>query len=125
MKQALPLLCLALLAACAAPSAQTPATPTPPPGQPTGQQSGICLPTYYIDHTTIPDDQTILFTMRDGKVWRNTLQHSCPGLAYQGGFTYAISYDEICANAVDIVVLQQNTRCKLGEFTPETAPKAR
>jgi len=117
MKSAVPLLCLALLAGCATPPAQ-------PPEQVAAGQNSICLKTYMIDHTSEPDDRTILFYMRDGTVWRNSLPFSCPGLSYQGGFEYTTSFDEICSNAQAIKVLWQNTQCMLGGFTPDVASKA-
>ena len=118
MKTALPLLCLALLAGCATPP------PAAPPVQVASAETGKCLPTYFIDHTTIPDDRTILFTMRDGTVWQNTLPQACQGLSFQGGFEYVTSFDEVCSNAQEIRVLRQNSRCMLGAFTPYVAPKA-
>jgi hypothetical protein len=121
MKPALPLLWLALLAGCAAPPAQT---PTEPPGQVAAAQNSICLKSYMIDHTSVPDDRTILFYMRDGKVWQNNLPLSCPGLSYQSGFEFVASFDEVCSNAQAIKVLWQNSQCELGAFTPYVAPKA-
>jgi hypothetical protein len=117
MKPALSLLCLALLAGCATPPAQ-------PPEQAAAAQNSICLKTYMIDHTSIPDDRTILFAMRDGSVWKNSLPFSCPGLSYQGGFEYVASFDEVCSNAQAIRVLWQNSQCMLGAFTPYSPPKA-
>ena len=115
MKPALPILCLALLAGCTEPQPQ-------PPQQ--IAQNSICLKTYMIDHTSIPDDKTILFSMKDGKVWQNSLPFACPGLSFQGGFEYATSFDEVCSNAQAIRVLRQNSECMLGAFTPYSAPKA-
>ena len=113
MKPALPFLCLTVLAGCAA-------QPQPPQQV---AQNGVCLKTYMIDHTSIPDDKTILFAMKDGSVWQNSLPFSCPGLSFQGGFEYTASFDEVCSNAQAIRVLRQNSQCILGAFTPYSAPK--
>ena len=40
----------------------------------------FCLQGYRIDHTTIKDDSTILFHMRDGSVYKNSLPSPCVGL---------------------------------------------
>jgi hypothetical protein len=115
MKPVLPILAFALLAGCAA--------PPQPPQQVAAAQNSVCLNTYFIDHTSVPDDKTILFSMRDGTVWQNSLPASCPGLAFQGGFEYTTAFDEVCSNAQTIRVLRQNSECKLGAFTPYSAPK--
>jgi hypothetical protein len=119
MKPVLPILCLALLSACAAPP--TP-PPVPSPGQVAAAQNSICLKTYMIDHTRIPDDKTILFAMKDGSMWQNSLPFSCPGLSFEGGFAYTASFDEVCSNAQAIRVLRQNSQCMLGAFTPYSPP---
>jgi Family of unknown function (DUF6491) len=112
----------ALLAAagCAeqpGPAATTVATPA------TETHNSVCLQSVLIDHTSIPDDNTILFTMRDGKIWKNSLPYSCPGLKIQGGFAYETHIDEICSNLQTIRVLRQGSFCLLGAFTPYEAPK--
>jgi len=77
-----------------------------------------CLRSDMIDHTTVPDNRTILFHMRGGAVWKNTLPAPCVGLDFPGGFEYATFHDEVCANVEVIRVLKEGTRCKLGAFSP-------
>ncbi len=69
-----------------------------------------------VDHTKTVDASTILFYMRDGKVWKNTLKAPCPGLAFHG-FTYVTHYAELCGNE-GINVLVTHQACSLGDFTP-------
>ncbi|MBU6442897.1 MAG: hypothetical protein KGR48_03210 [Alphaproteobacteria bacterium] len=85
----------------------------------------VCLRTIQIDHTEVPNSRTILFYMRDGKVWQNTLLNDCVGLKFEG-FAYAPTPpDEICDNMQTIHVLRMGTVCMMGAFTPYTPPKAK
>ena len=90
------------------------------PAPPT--QKSVCLWTYQIDHTTVPDKNTILFYMRDGKVWKNTLSYPCPGLLFHG-FAYVAHADQICSNMQSIQVIETHEVCMLGAFEPYTPPK--
>jgi len=90
--------------------------------------TGVCIPTSAIHHTEITDDSTILFHMKGGKIWKNSLHFPCFNLKFQGGFQYTTDYDEICANQQTIRVLQEGVgrrlgaACTLGEFTPYSPP---
>ena len=84
--------------------------------------NSVCLWTYQIDHTTVPDAKTILFHMRSGKIWKNTLQTRCPGLLFNG-FKYVTPIQQICSNAQTIQVLRTGEVCALGNFEPYTPPK--
>lgn len=86
-------------------------------GQP-APANGVCLWTYNIDHTTTVDPSTVLFHMRNGEVWRNTLKGPCPGLKFHG-FTYLTHSEQICSNGVPISVIATHEACSLGVFTPE------
>jgi len=70
-----------------------------------------------IDHTHVVDARTILFYMRDGKIWKNTLRERCPALMFHG-FTFVTHQDEICSNAQSIRVVESGEVCQLGVFTP-------
>jgi hypothetical protein len=79
----------------------------------------VCLQTQYIQNTTILDSRTILFHMKDGTTWRNTLRNSCPDLKWYG-FTYAVHGPlEICDNLLAIRTLYGGDTCLLGRFTLE------
>jgi hypothetical protein len=82
----------------------------------------VCLDAGHIDHTVVVDDQTVLFYMRGGRIWKNTLQRQCPSLKFEQGFSEDIRGDEVCSNRQMIYVLQTGTSCSLGAFTPYTPP---
>jgi hypothetical protein len=82
-----------------------------------------CLQIVRIDHTTIPDDSTILFHMRDGSIWKNSLPTPCVGLRIENGFGYDTATDDICSNLQTIRVLRHGSICTLGTFTPYERPK--
>jgi hypothetical protein len=86
----------------------------------------VCLASYNIDHTDIPNDSTILFTMRDRTVWKNTLTSPCFGLKLDTrGFTYEPTdpgSDTICSNLVTIHTNTFHNVCLLGEFSKINGP---
>lgn len=96
---------------------------TVPAPEPELKPTPICLDPTFIDHTQIVDDSTILFHMRGGKIWKNTLASRCFGLKMQGGFAYEVQGGTICSNMQTIRVLNQGSICALGEFTPYTPPE--
>ena len=83
----------------------------------------VCLNSYYIDHTTVVDAKTILFRMKNGTVWRNTLHTSCSGLLFNG-FAYTLQTLEICDNLQTIHILRTGEVCVLGKFSPELPHKS-
>lgn len=88
-------------------------------------QTNVCLYTYLIDRTDIPDESTIVFHMKDRKIWTNKLPRRCPGLRFHG-FSYVVrGNNEICGNLQSIRVLETGNVCLLGPFVPgETKPPA-
>ena len=44
----------------------------------------VCLQTIQIDHTSVKDPSTVLFYLKNGQIWRNTLQSPCPALLMHG-----------------------------------------
>jgi hypothetical protein len=82
----------------------------------------VCLTSYLIDHTSVQkDNQTILFYMKNGNVYANTLASACPSLHFHG-FVMNISggNETICSNQQSIRVLVTNEVCQMGAFTPYT-----
>jgi hypothetical protein len=86
----------------------------------------VCLASYNIDHTSVPDDNTILFYMRDHSVWKNTLIGRCYGLRLDTrGFTYTPTSpgsNAICSNLVTIRTNTDHNNCLLGAFTQVSGP---
>ena len=105
-----PLLALLCLAACQH-GPQSRVASAPP----------ICIRSYDIFRTDIPDDSTILFIMRDRTVYKNTLPFACGGLRLDTrGFTYEPTdpaTDEICSNLVTIRTNTAGNSCQLGAFS--------
>ena len=81
--------------------------------------STVCLQTNLIDRTTVVNPKTILFRMKDGKVWRSDMRTACISLKFYG-FAYVTHDDQICGGSQSIRVLNTNEVCVLGKFTPET-----
>lgn len=83
----------------------------------------VCLKTIQIDHTETPDTRTILFFMKNGTAWKNTLRSDCIGLR-QNGFIYEPTPpDQVCGNFQTIRAIQTHSVCVLGPFTPYEKPK--
>lgn len=82
----------------------------------------VCLWTYRIDHTKTVNPNTVLFYMKNGDVWKNTLSQPCRGLMFNG-FAYITRDGSICDNMQSIIVLRSHEVCQLGAFTP--VPRAK
>jgi hypothetical protein len=82
--------------------------------------ASVCLNVRDIQRTETPDDRTILFHMRDGKVWSNTLKTVCPMLKFSS-FTEVLNDDQLCGNQQFIRVTLTGDQCVLGDFTPVAA----
>jgi len=94
--------------------------------QPAPTTGAVCLrlsdsPADAIDHTHVVDPTTILFYMRDGKVWKNTLAQPCPGLMLHG-FAFKTSHDELCSNRQGIEIIETHQVCVLGTFVRYVPP---
>ncbi|HEX2589949.1 MAG TPA: hypothetical protein VHL34_00530 [Rhizomicrobium sp.] len=77
----------------------------------------LCLDTYRVDTTKVPDDSHIVFRLVDGSEWQNTLPRKCPGLK-SNRFSYEPGAGrDICENVQIIKVLEQGNACTLGGFT--------
>jgi len=97
----------------------------PAQAQPDGAsqaRSQVCLNTQNIDHTTTPDDRTILFYMHGGKIWKNTLRNKCTGLTFEGFAYEPTPPNQICGNMQTIRVIRFGSVCMLGAFEPYTPP---
>lgn len=76
----------------------------------------VCLNTFYIDSSHVVDSKTIIFRMKDGTQWRNTLRTPCRGILFHG-YTYKVNYAELCDYGQSIRVLTTHETCTLGNFT--------
>jgi hypothetical protein len=117
MEAAMKVLTLALsltVGTCGAAIAATEAAPDHP--------RPICFSPREIDSTKPISDREIVFKMRNGKMWLNTLKANCPGLKFEDGFSWNIRGDTVCENLQAITVLRRGNSCLLGAFTPYTPP---
>lgn len=83
-----------------------------------------CVTLSQIRSSSVIDDRTIDFKMAGGKVYRNTLPHSCPSLGFEERFSHRTSLNQLC-NVDTIRVLQsfgsglhEGAGCGLGKFQP-------
>ena len=105
------------LAGCSDDAAPTDAQPAETAG------NGVCLPTAQIDHTEIVNESAIVFFMKDGKAYMNTMRIPCSSLKMEDGFAYMNDVPEICSASQTIRVLRSGNFCELGQFTPFDPPK--
>jgi hypothetical protein len=88
-----------------------------------------CLRLIDIRETKVRDDSTIDFITRGNKVYRNTLNGSCPQLGFEKRFSYKTSLNQLCS--VDLITvlvspgLSQGASCGLGKFQPVTLAAGR
>jgi hypothetical protein len=94
----------------------------------TGDAAVDCIATTQIRDTRVIDERTIDFHMVGGRVLRNSLPDSCPGLTEDRAFSYRLSIPQLCS--VDVItVLHPGTpipgaSCGLGRFQPIAQPHA-
>lgn len=81
----------------------------------------VCFPTNLIDHTEVPNDNTILFYMRGHKLYKADLINKCVGLSINSrGFTYSPTIpgsNEICSNLLTIRLNDTGQTCLVGDIT--------
>ena len=82
------------------------------------QGGNICLNVTEIRSSQAVDNRTIIYRMKDGKVWRNNLATPCPDLVSQaaGAYSQELHTDYLCANTQTITVTTGMV-CRLGAFT--------
>jgi len=92
-----------------------------PEATPVGE-AVTCVPLRGIQSTRVHGDSVIDFHMNGGRVYRNTLPNSCPGLGFEERFAYQTSLSQLCN--VDIITVLQTPgllpgpSCGLGKFQP-------
>lgn len=87
-----------------------------------------CVDLIRIDRTEVLDDQTILFHMKGGQVWRNRLPYKCPQLGFEKAFTHRTSINRLCSIDTITVLhtgspILEGATCGLGEFEAYTPEK--
>ena len=88
-----------------------------------------CIPLHRIRETRVRSDSVIDFYTLGGKVYRNTLPHSCPSLGFEEKFLYKTSLSQLCSTDIITVLrsggdLMPGASCGLGQFQPVTgAPR--
>lgn len=91
--------------------------------QPESANGGnVCIRTDWIDHTKAPNDRTILFYMKDHKVWVTHLATLCPELSFNGFIYMPTPPEEICGNLQTIRVIRAGSVCMMGPLVPYTPP---
>ena len=78
----------------------------------------ICIDTKQIDSSQQENNgKAILFKMRDGTEWRNTLKGACPDLVFNG-YSWVVRNPDstVCENTQSLTVLQSGQICVLGKF---------
>ena len=98
-------------------------------GQP-GNDPTRCISTTRLDRTEVVDDETVLFFMRGGDIYRNRLSRTCPGLEREKRFTYRVYGNQLCS--VDTITVLESRAfgltdgftCALGNFQPISANEA-
>ncbi len=95
--------------------APTLAQPTPAMAQP---DKPVCIHASEVrsSHPT-DDERAILFTMRNGDVWRNDLRGRCLGLRFEGFVWTLTGTDRVCSNQQTLQTVQSHSICALGKFT--------
>jgi hypothetical protein len=104
-------------AALAAGVAVALASATMPVQAQSGAAQGVCLDPQQIRSTQIKDNRTILFQMRNGDVWTNTLVAECPGLKSGQSISQMVTTNRICAFRQSFSSNFSGAMCRLGAFT--------
>jgi hypothetical protein len=111
-----------LVIAAAAPGAARDRRPLPM-ATPAGKAES-CIPLRSIRQSHVRNDHVIDFEMNGGKVYRNTLPNSCPGLGFDESFAYQTSLSQLCSSDIITVLqspgLRRGASCGLGMFQPVT-----
>lgn len=95
-----------------------------------GRNPTRCIATTRLDRTEVIDDETVLFFMRGGDIYRNRLTRSCPGLEREQRFTYRVYGNQLCR--IDTITVLESRAfgltdgftCALGDFQPISADQA-
>ena len=118
------------LGACAATAGNSGSTSgsqsTPAAAESAKPATTDCIDLIRIDRSEVVDDQTILFHMKGGKVWKNTLPYKCPRLGFEKAFSHKTSINRLCSidtiTVLDTTARLPGASCGLGKFEAYTPP---
>jgi hypothetical protein len=86
--------------------------------------ANVCIKVSSIADThNDPAGKFIIFTMRDGRVWRNDFPTPCPDLKFDGFAWTLQGTEQVCDRQESIRVVQSGEICALGNFTDVTPVK--
>jgi hypothetical protein len=105
----------AVLAVATGLSIQAPASET---DSTVPQDRETCINLRLVDQTLVLDDQNIVYEMRGGALYRNTLAAQCGGLFNQGNFYFQLTNPYRVCKGDAFTVFHTLTSCKLGYFEP-------
>ena len=93
--------------------------PTAPVQAQNQSSPSTCLTPTQIQSTQLRAPRTIVFRMKDGKVYENQLAAPCPDLFFHsgGGWSHQVESDMFCGNTQHITVIETGMVCRLGNFT--------
>ena len=94
------------------------ATDTRSPKASEDPQREICISLRQVDQTLVLDDNTLIYRMRNGTYYRNTLISRCGGLFDQGNFYFQLTNPYRLCRYDAFTVFRTLTTCKLGYFEP-------
>lgn len=87
-----------------------------------------CISMQQIRETRVRSDKVIDFVTSGGKVYRNELPISCPGLGFEKRFIHKTTLNEYCAVDTITVIeepgMMHGATCGLGKFQPVTLATA-
>jgi hypothetical protein len=89
-----------------------------------------CISLSRVERTSVVDEDTILFYLSGGEVYRNDLPHRCPTLKSEDTFMYRVTTSQLCSVDVITVLEHMGSRfmpgasCGLGGFMPISAEDA-
>ncbi len=84
------------------------------------ENTKACIRPQNIKSTTVLDDKTILFEMRNGKIWQNEMKYACSGLKFHRRFTYEVHTGNLCSTDTITVIPTggiAGPTCGLDKFT--------
>lgn len=88
-----------------------------------------CISLLSLERTDVVDDRTIIFHMRNGRMYLNHLSRECPGLAREKRFMYSPTSTKLCeVDAVTVIEkwgfgFTRGFTCSLGPFHPISQPE--